>query len=126
MSKGYLALVLDDEAREDIFWILTPKYKNIFCHHITVEFGIEKPEIVGENKSIEIIGYACGDGVESLVVSIDGEIRRKDGGFFHITLSLEDGRKPFESNKLLENGWMPLNSIEIKAKETFVFFEKKS
>lgn len=62
--------------------------------------------------SAEIVGRSDDeDGVEALVVSIDGTTDRPDGSTYHITWSLDphQGRKPRESNDVLRaRGWTPL------------------
>ena len=41
-------------------------------------------------------------GVEAMVVTIDGDTARPDGSTFHITWSLGDGRRARESNDVLQ------------------------
>lgn len=51
-----------------------------------------------------------GIGVEALVVEIDGTIVRPDGGAYHITWSLGDGRATKESNDVIaDHGWQPFD-----------------
>lgn len=122
MNKGYLALVLSESARDDICWLYGPKHENFIGHHVTLEFGIEKPEILIQPKTVKIVGYAVDEGVEAFVVSIDGSTKRKDGGIFHLTWSLANGRKPFESNKLIEKGYININPIEVENSVSFIYF----
>jgi hypothetical protein len=51
-----------------------------------------------------------GDGVEAMVVALDGSTDRPDGSTFHITWSLAPGRRARESNDVLkERGWDALD-----------------
>ena len=43
------------------------------------------------------------NGVQALVLSIGNTTNRWDGGTYHITWSLAEGRKPVESNKVVKN-----------------------
>ena len=50
-----------------------------------------------------------GRGVEAMVVQVDGSTERPDGGTYHITWSLEPGRRAVESNDAIRaHGWQPL------------------
>jgi hypothetical protein len=59
----------------------------------------------------EIVGRTDDDeGVEAMVVTIDGTTDRPDGSTYHITWSLGPGRKAKESNDVLkERGWKELD-----------------
>lgn len=47
----------------------------------------------------EIVGQVNDDaGVQAMIVRIDGTSRRPDGGTYHTTWSLGDGRRAEESN----------------------------
>lgn len=124
MKKGYLALVLSESAREDICWLYGPKHENFIGHHVTLEFGIDQPEILIQPKKVEIVGRTFDEGVEAFVVSIDGSTKRKDGGTYHLTWSLANGHKPFESNKLIEKGFVPINPIALETSIGFIFFKE--
>ena len=63
-----------------------------------------------------IVGLADdGEGVQAMVVAIDGTTVRPDGGTYHITWSLAPGRRASESNDLLRHlAWTVLpEPIEI-------------
>lgn len=101
---AYTAYVLTQTSRKQVLEAFPPKYEQVICHHVTVQFGVPegtpKPSMP---RSIKIIGYVdSGDGVEALAVSVDGETVRPDGNsLYHITLSLAPGRRPVESNKYI-------------------------
>ena len=101
----YTAYVLTDEAKETLIKKFPPKYEKFIGHHITVQFGVPNDTETPDPARIKIIGRAdTGDGLEALVVSVDGSQDRPDGKIYHITWSLDpDKYKPVDSNTLLTN-----------------------
>lgn len=101
IMESYSAYILDDNSRKKLVERFPPKYSKFIGHHITIQFG-GKPELPPD-ASIKVVGYVdSGDGLEALVVSVDGSSKRADGSIYHITWSLEpDIYKPVDSNKLL-------------------------
>ena len=98
--------------------LYTPRYKQIDCDHITIEYDNPSEELEDKYKNapLEVIGYQSGVGVDCLVVSVNGSIYRPDGGIFHITLSIKGGHKPLESNALLkQQGYNTLIPFPIQA-----------
>jgi hypothetical protein len=101
--KGYIAYNLTDKSRGEILANFPPKFSKVVAHHITLEFGVDDliplPSIP---QKAEVIGYACNDKIECLVVRVDGQTRRNsDGKLLHITLSHSIEAKPVMSNELL-------------------------
>ena len=84
-----------------------PKYPEFVGHHITLKFGVPKnTQTPAEPDSVEVVGYAdSGDGLEALVVEVNGNRKRADGRVYHITWSLDRsaGYKPVDSNNLVSN-----------------------
>lgn len=106
IKKTYLAYVLSPSSRERLLKIYPPKFSNVICHHITIDFNIN-PERLKTFKHLldwtpEVItyGYACDDSLECLAVKVGQDKYRLDESFYHITLSLEPPRKPVHSNNL--------------------------
>jgi hypothetical protein len=99
----YTAYVLTDESREYLLKKFPPKYSKVVAHHVTVEFGVPDDTESPEPAAVKVIGEAdSGDGLQALVVSVNGSTLRPDGGTYHITWSLEPDRyKPVDSNALL-------------------------
>ena len=70
-------------------------------HHITHEFPSDKKPPTP--KEVKVVGRVEEDGIEALVVMIDGNKFRPDGKIYHITWSLDPARfSPVDSNKLLK------------------------
>jgi hypothetical protein len=101
----YTAYVLTDESRNALLERFPPKYSNVIAHHVTVEFGVPKDAELPENAQLKVIGEAdSGDGLQALVVAVNGSYKREDGKIYHITWSLEpDSYKPADSNALIED-----------------------
>lgn len=102
----YTAYTLTDESRQKLLDKFPPKYPNVVAHHITVEFGVPADTEVPTEAEIRVIGEGdSGDGLQALVVSVNGSSRRPDGKIFHITWSLDpEVYKPVDSNELLADG----------------------
>jgi len=111
----YSGWLLPNSERKRLLEIIHPKFDTIIAHHITYEFGITKKSILPSEMKGIIVGEASNDVIQALVVEISGTINRPVGGFYHITWSLEKGfAKPFDSNKLLSQGFDFINPIEIE------------
>jgi hypothetical protein len=117
--KGYLQLKLDSASAEK----LKKKaiYPKVFCHHITVIFGVSDDdervqellkigEMVIKGKEIytDEKGQALSVDMLSDFVSLDNkqvDILKKNGQKqnYHITISTQEGVPPVYSNELLKN-----------------------
>jgi hypothetical protein len=84
-----------------------PKYQNVIADHVTLRVGATPGTPLPRKPAARIVGRADdGEGVECLVVELDGTTDRPDGSTFHITWSLNAGRKARESNDVLrDRGW---------------------
>jgi hypothetical protein len=75
-------------------------FDRIVAEHVT--YAYPDPTCAPAARNVRIVGHAKADGVQALLVEIDGTSARPDGKLFHLTYSLAPGRKPVESNRLLE------------------------
>ena len=98
---------LDRHQRTELLQQFPPRYRNVDADHVTLSVRSSRSAPLPEETHGEIVGRADdGRGVEAMVVRIDGATDRPDGSTYHITWSLEDGRKAKESNDLLrEQKW---------------------
>ena len=108
---------LDRTLREQLLKRYPPRYPNVVADHVTLrprDTGAP-PEPVA---SARIIGYADdGAGVEAMVVEIDGGTARPDGGTWHITWSLGEGRHARESNDVIaDSGFAPIEGSDLLLK----------
>lgn len=93
---------LDPRQRTELLQQFPPRYRNPVADHVTLVAGAGGSAVVPEETIGEIIGRADdGRGVEALVVRIGGTTDRPGGGTYHITWSLEQGRKARESNDVI-------------------------
>lgn len=102
----YSAYELTEESRAKLLQEHTPSFSKVICHHITYQFPVSsKDDLPPTPKTVKIIGYNVSRtiGVECFVVEIDGEKKREDGSFYHITISVDEakGARPVQSNELL-------------------------
>ena len=102
---------LDREQRKELLQQFPPQFRNVVADHVTLKAraAAEAP-LPGEQHG-EIVGRVTDDkGVEAMVVRIDGTTDRPDGSVYHITWSLDDGRKANESNDVLrDRAWEPFD-----------------
>ncbi|HEY0625520.1 MAG TPA: hypothetical protein VGD10_02185 [Allosphingosinicella sp.] len=101
---------LDREQRKELLQQFPPKYSEVVADHVTLAAKVaKKAELPCETEG-EIIGRSDdGKGVEAMVVRLGGTTDRPDGSTYHITWSLEKGRRAKESNDVIrDHGWKPL------------------
>ncbi len=107
-TRFYTGWLVDPQAREALLARFPPRYPIVVAHHVTLKFGDEGAQPPGE-VSAEIVGEADdSSGVQALVVAIEGRTARPDGGTFHVTWSLAEGREARESNDAIARGWTAL------------------
>ena len=106
-GETVIGWALDRAQRKELLQQFPPKFSDVVADHVTLAAkaarGAELPcETLGE-----IVGRVDdGEGVEALVVAIGGTTDRPDGSTYHITWSLEKGRKAKESNDVIARlGW---------------------
>ena len=97
---------LDPGDRAKLLERHPPRYEKVVAHHVTLATDAAKRDLPPAVRG-SVVGRTDDDqGVEAMVVTIDGDTARPDGSTFHITWSLGDGRSARESNDVLkERGW---------------------
>lgn len=120
--QGYTGYKLTERSRNQLKQIWPPIFERFIGHHITEKFGVGSDSLPDQPESIQVIGYAIDDGVEALVVAINGSEIRPDGKIYHITWSLADGRKPVESNQVISKGWTKIEPTPVEAIAKFFKF----
>ena len=82
---------LTRECRAALLADLSPTYQRVIADHVTLAVdGSEAPLPV---ESATIIGRSDdGEGVEAMVVALNGSTARPDGKIWHVTWSLADDR----------------------------------
>jgi hypothetical protein len=104
-TQLYTGWLLDPDQREALLARFAPRYAVAVAHHVTLKFGDRAAAPPGD-VGAEVVGHADdGTGVQALVVAVDGSTVRPDGGTFHITWSLAEGREARESNDVIARGW---------------------
>lgn len=108
MTRAIVGWTLDRGERKKLLAEQPPRYPQVVADHVTLKVG---SKTLPAKVRAAIVGHADdGEGVEALVVSIDGTTDRPDGSTFHITWSLGLGREAKESNDVLkELGWRKLD-----------------
>ena len=97
---------LDQKERAELLERFPPRFAKAVAHHVTLATDAEQRDLPPDVRAAIVGRTDDGQGVEAMVVTIDGETDRPDGSTFHITWSLGDGRRARESNDVLkERGW---------------------
>lgn len=109
--------LLDARDRALLLDRFPPLWPDVVAHHVTLASKTEDP--LPSLSEGAVVGQADdGEGVQALVVAIDGSTDRPDGSVFHITWSLDKarGRTARQSNDVLrDRGWAPIDaSIPIR------------
>jgi hypothetical protein len=96
--------------REELLRAFPPRYRTTVADHVTLAARVTAQTPKPSDVDALLVGHIDdGQGVEALVVEIDGETSRSGGGTWHITWSLADGRRAKESNDVLaRQEWSPL------------------
>ena len=102
-----MEVVLDEESRAKILEAYPPKFSEIICHHVTLEYGVPFPIHTDPIRDIKIVNHCIGDDIECFVVEIKGRSERKDGGVLHLTYSHQEGVKAVKSNQILQEVMKP-------------------
>jgi hypothetical protein len=99
--------LLDEAVREALLARFTPAYAPV-AHHVTLKPRVAADTPLPCEVRASIVGRADdGQGVEAMVVEIEGGVQRPDGGTYHITWSLAPERKARESNDVIAaRGWV--------------------
>lgn len=108
---AYSGWEIDEQSRADLLTLFVPTYPDVIAHHVTAQRGVPADAQPPEHADIQIIGHVCRDGVEALVVEVNGSKDRPYGGVYHITWSIDRaaGAKPVHSNDLIrEHGYVPI------------------
>jgi hypothetical protein len=102
---------LDRGERDELLRRFPAVYENAVADHVTLRSGVAEEDPLPAPASARIVGRVDdGRGVEAMVAEIDGTTNRPDGGTYHITWSLADGRRARESNDAIAAcGWTPLD-----------------
>jgi len=108
-SNSYLAYELSPTARGSLLVLKPPKFEKVVCHHVTIVFRPTESEfeevmrrISAHSLVVEAYGYTSDESLECISVLVNNQPKRLFNGFYHLTHSLGVGRKPNDSNKLLE------------------------
>lgn len=98
----YTSYQLTQTARKQLLAVFPPKYEKVIAHHVTHTFGVLRGTPTPQPANIKVVGYTNNsNGIEALIVSVDGDITRPDGSVFHITWSLDpDIFKPVAASEL--------------------------
>ncbi len=99
------AYVLSLKSQSELLKMFPPRYDNVVANHVTQEVSNKEVETPSEAE-MKVVGRVdSGDGLEALVVAVNGNTQRPDGHTYHITWSIDSdsGYKPKDSKALLQS-----------------------
>jgi hypothetical protein len=102
---------LDPDQRAELLRQFPPGYSEVVADHVTLRSGVAADAPLPAEAEARIVGRADdGEGVEAMVVRLNGTTDRPDGSTWHITWSLAPGREAQESNEVIAvHGWTDLD-----------------
>lgn len=106
-EKSVIGWKLDREDRRALLERFPPRYPKPVADHVTFLVDVTPDALLPPAAEAAIVGRADdGEGVEAMVVAMEGETGRPDGSTWHITWSLREGRGAKESNDVIAaRGW---------------------
>jgi len=104
---------LDRVQRAELLARFPPEWPDVIADHVTLDCRAGAEDPLPEASTAEIVGsISDGEGLQAMVVALDGATDRPDGSTYHITWSLDcgRGRKAVESNDVIARlGWQPID-----------------
>lgn len=120
MIKGYTCFVLPKAEKNKLLATIPFTHPNRIAHHITYEYGVTE-QMPPTPSIVMIVGVIDKDGIQAIVASIDGTVKRPDGKIYHITWSLDPGKKAWESNTILSKyQYEKIDPIRIQVEPKFI------
>lgn len=106
MSDPILGWTIDRDDRQALLARFAPAYPETVADHVTFGRKSKAPAMPEADCAIVVGRADDGEGVEALVVELNGGTDRWDGSTYHITWSLGPGREARESNDVIAGrGW---------------------
>lgn len=101
VKVSFSVYVLDASSIEKLKAKFPPKNEKFIGNHVTVKFPHEKGDPLPPPARLKVVGHVEEEGLEALIVSVDGKINRDDGEIYHITWSLDPAKKKPADSKAL-------------------------
>ena len=109
-DRAVIGWLVPADERERLLERFRPRHERTIADHVTLRAGVTQEAPPPQATTGAIVGVAEDEGVQALVVEIDGETARPGGGTYHITWSLGPMRKARESNDVIAaHGWRKLD-----------------
>lgn len=105
--SGYWSLELTEASRDALLAVVPPEFPVVVAHHVTLAYGVGEDHVLDDVHSCVVLGEIIDNGIQALVVSVNGRTVRPDLSRYHITWSKEEGKFDQQSNALVVRGWWP-------------------
>ena len=124
MANGFTALMLTPAAKAAILTAFPAMFSKVVADHVTVAFNVPATADMPTASTVDVVGVSFDDGVQAVVVAVNGSTKRADGSTFHVTVSLADGRKAKDSNAVIAaHGFTPVTPFTVDVTPKFVPFK---
>jgi hypothetical protein len=77
----------------------TPNHARVIAEHVTYRYSDRS--VAPTVSDVRAVGWVSADGVDVVLVEVDGVRFRPDGRLYHVTVSLGPGCQPKDSNLAL-------------------------
>lgn len=108
---------LEDDDRAALLARFPPAYPEVLASHVVLKARARARERLPEPSRGRVIGQVDdGCGMQCLVLEVEGDLIRWDGGVFHLCWSLDParGRRPAESEGVIAwLGWTPVEPAPV-------------
>ncbi len=116
-DRAVIGWAVPPDERARLLQRFPPRYERVVADHVTLRARVPEETPPPPPATGRIVGQADdGEGVQALVVEVDGETARPDGGTYHITWTLGPTRTAKQSNDVIaERGWTALDeAVEVR------------
>lgn len=104
LAGSYLALELTDASAARLLATFPPAHPKVYAHHITLEFNPAPIDLMfwplEQAIPFDVVSYGLDEHAQAVRVELVGKTTRRDGKAFHVTVSVAQGSKPVDSNKI--------------------------
>lgn len=101
-KEVYRAYVLKDSDRESLLKQFPPSHPRVIADHISAEALDSMDRVVDGPATGKVIGYVDAEGIQSLIVEVNGTHLTSKGTPFHITWSSDPGKRTGSTGALVK------------------------
>ena len=122
-NVSYSGVVLDEESKQKLLSLDIPEGWEIISHHMTITMGslvhkkgkhdFSETYPVGSEIELPVISVGQDERAMAVKVEAPGPIKTKSWPHVTVAVNRDEGGKPFHSNKIPEENFVPLSGITL-------------